>query len=547
MYPVSGPQELAEPGGAVPSRIPSDHIMLTSSVPAWIACSITAVASGLSVARQVEMLQSPSPAAARGVRADSVYTVPPHPSRPVAHRHAGRGSRGGDLGLAWVTDATANSLMQSIAADRLVVLCGAGLSMAAPSSIPSANAIRTECADTYRQLVGSALDPAATADLEAMSRWFLQQHRFGDLFIPKLVPWAKFNTHPNDGHEAIADFLACGAAHVGVTTNYDRLVEESALRLGEPDFLPIVHEEDLPRSSDHRPYLKVHGCSVLHKTRLETIWCREQLAEPSISQRMARFQTWLSTNFLGRDLLIIGFWTDWAYLSDVLATTIAAIGPNSVVLVDPSPANVIETKAPGLWAWAHRPGITFLHERQSGSEFLAELRARFSRTFLNRVLDDAAATHQTLFGSAPSAHARVLDAQAMPYLYALRRDITGVPRHRPVRVRVPSPAFRTHAALHSRLLERGALYDSHLYSIGGQRIRLINGGGQLLSELKNQCQQEPPLPVPADRVVCIGAVEDPTPASVIRPIAVPGVIHGGAAGTWATETALVQELGVPHV
>ena len=465
----------------------------------------------------------------------------------VATRHAGRGLRGVDPGLSWVTDATAIKLMESIAADRLVVLCGAGLSMAPPSSIPSADAIKRECAEKYRQAIGSALDPAATTDLEAMSRWFRQESRFNDLFIPKLVPWTKFNTSPNDGHETIADFLACGAIHAGVTTNYDRLVESSAARLGEPDFLPIVHEEDLPRSADHRPYLKVHGCAVLHKTRLETIWCREQLADPLISQRMTRFQTWLSANLLGRDLLIVGFWSDWAYLSDVLATTIAAIGPNSVVLVDPSPSNVIETKAPGLWAWAHRPGIAFSHEQQSGAEFLSELRERFSRTFLNRLLDDAVATHQGLFGSPLSGHARALDGQAMPYLYALRRDLTGTTRNRPVRARLPLPEFRTHAALHARLLERGATYDGHVYSFNGQHLRLLSGGGQLLSELKSRCSAEPPLPMSADRIICIGAVEEPGAASIVRPTATPGVIHGGITGRWTTAAELITELGVPHV
>ncbi|MCO6512810.1 MAG: hypothetical protein J5I65_18650 [Aridibacter famidurans] len=441
-----------------------------------------------------------------------------------------------------MTDATATILLQSIAADRLVVLCGAGLSMAPPSSIPGANAIKAECATKYRREIGVDLDPAVAADLEAMSRWFLQQDRFSDLFITKLVPWKKFNTAPNEGHEAIADFLACGAIHVGVTTNFDRLVEESAARLGEPDFLPLVYENDLPRSSEHHPYLKIHGCSVLHKTRLETVWCREQLSIPSISDRMARFQTWLSTNLFGRDLLIVGFWTDWAYLSEILATTVAATGPNSVVLVDVQPTTDVAAKAPALWAWAHKPGITFRHEQESGAEFLAELRTRFTRVLLKSLLDDAAATHESLFGSPPSAHARVLDTKSMSYLYSLRRDFTGVLRNRPVRVRMLDPSFRIHAAMHSRLMERGASYNAHVYSIGGERIRLINGAGQLLSELKSECRQEPPLPVPVDRVVCIGAVEDPSPASVIRPTSVPGVIHGGVSGIWTTHTPLVREL-----
>ena len=53
---------------------------------------------------------------------------------------------------------TRNRLLESIHADRLVVLCGAGLSMAPPSNLPSAWSIANECHDRYCQTVDPDLD-----------------------------------------------------------------------------------------------------------------------------------------------------------------------------------------------------------------------------------------------------------------------------------------------------------------------------------------------------------------------------------------------------
>ena len=62
---------------------------------------------------------------------------------------------------------------------------------------------------------------------------------------------------------------------------------------------------------------KIHGCCV--KERVNTIWCNQQLtADPTIRARIERYKTWLLASLPNKDLLIIGFWTDWKYLNDVL-------------------------------------------------------------------------------------------------------------------------------------------------------------------------------------------------------------------------------------
>src|SRR5262245_65348780 len=102
-----------------------------------------------------------------------------------------------------MTDEVATRLLEAIAANRLIILSGAGLSMADPSSLPSAANVARRCADAYSALTGTVLDPAVRTDLGAMSLHFRNENRFENFFIARLVPWGSLNGVPNAGHEAI--------------------------------------------------------------------------------------------------------------------------------------------------------------------------------------------------------------------------------------------------------------------------------------------------------------------------------------------------------
>ncbi len=443
-----------------------------------------------------------------------------------------------------MNEATAQRLMQSIAADSLTIMCGAGLSMAEPSKCPPTTKIASTCAERYQATVGTALDGAIINDIEKMSQWFREEARFDDLFIGKLVPWESFNTTPNAGHDAIADFLGCSVATAGISTNYDCLIEEAARSIGEPDFLPIIEPSDLAANRAHAPLLKVHGCAARGPSRLRTIWCKEQLNDPLLTERTERFKTWLKDRLVGRDVLIVGFWSDWAYLCDIFANSLQAIGPKFVFLVDPSTSQTLTQKAPKLWEWANTATAGFTHIQESGADFLDELRKIYSKTFLKDMLNDSTATYAALFQTQPSGAATTLPGTS-DQLYSLRQDLTAVPFHRPVRERTKRPEFRLLTALHSRLVEKGAVYASHTYSLGGHSLRLISGRNQLLSEIKAQYREEPQLPLPVDRVVCIGAIADPTPAHLVRGEEQPGIIRGGAPAVWLTQDELIAELKGP--
>ena len=59
-----------------------------------------------------------------------------------------------------------------MSAGRLVILCGAGLSMAPPSSLPSAWRVAEMCFDEYRLTVDPLIDPALRNNLEALAEHF---------------------------------------------------------------------------------------------------------------------------------------------------------------------------------------------------------------------------------------------------------------------------------------------------------------------------------------------------------------------------------------
>ena len=348
-------------------------------------------------------------------------------------------------------EAIASRLLESIAAEQMFILCGAGLSMAPPSSLPSAASVARTCRERYRTELGSELDPSLGNDLESIARYFHARGTFDGLFLAKLVPWAPFrNSPPNVGHEAVADFVACKAVTAVVTTNFDMLCEGATEQLGEPDFRAIVDAADLPIPTEHGWLLKVHGCAL--RSRSETIWCREQLQQSPTRERLQRFAAWLAEQLSGRDLLVIGFWSDWAYLTELFAANLASVGPRSVYVINPDSDEQLRQKAPQLWAWAHGPGVQLHHVRVSGEIFLDELRRIWSARFVTRLMDAARPTYESFFGPPPNPPPDLGGACESRTLYALRRDLTGTPRSRPVRERTPSPSDHVAAAIHRRLL-----------------------------------------------------------------------------------------------
>src|ERR1017187_5737276 len=134
--------------------------------------------------------------------------------------------------------------------------------------------------------------------------------------------------------------------------------------------------------ANESPLVKFHGC--LHIDRKKTLWTSGQLVDPAITQRISTCSDWMKLVFPGKDLVVVGFWTDWGYLNSVLASALCAGGFNSITVVDPASGAALQVKAPTLWTTLTSGTTQFLHIQASGSDALVELQKAFSRVWLKK-------------------------------------------------------------------------------------------------------------------------------------------------------------------
>ena len=81
----------------------------------------------------------------------------------------------------------------------------------------------------------------------------------------------------------------------------------------------------------------------------------------------------MSTNLRQKDLLIVGFWSDWRYLNEVFSSVLSSLLPGSVTVIDQSDRQQLQQKAPDLWDAMNAAGISFCHIQESGADALDEL------------------------------------------------------------------------------------------------------------------------------------------------------------------------------
>jgi hypothetical protein len=124
-------------------------------------------------------------------------------------------------------------VLDSILSDRLAVLAGAGLSMAPPSSLPSAAHIAAEAKKKYDATYGSTR-PALAVSVDEQADFFFQKGELASTYFKRLIDKDAFAGPPNGGHSAIADFLLTRGLQTAVTTNVDGMIETAGqLLLGQ--------------------------------------------------------------------------------------------------------------------------------------------------------------------------------------------------------------------------------------------------------------------------------------------------------------------------
>lgn len=436
-----------------------------------------------------------------------------------------------------------DQLVASLIDNNLVFICGAGLSMCGDSDIPSAAELAEQCYDNYYAKYAQQLPEGLRSNLEGLTKHLYADGQLQRRFIP-LVPWSRFRKgNPNDGHTAIADFLACRAVPLSISTNFDTLIETAANRLGEPDFCPITDANDSAIPRDHSPYLKVHGCAYL--SRATTLWCREQLADEPIKGLLENAETFLRAALNGKDLVFVGFWTDWSYMNEVLETTVGQIEPNRIVLVDIAAADVVQEKAPRLWELSQSNDVIFEHVRESADEFLNQLRLAYSTNFLDRLLLHSQQAYQAHFGEEAGLETLGPWPHDINVLYGLRRDLTGAANSTPVREKDPIDSITTAGAMLIHLLRSGGEFVDDLIVLETQRIRVVAGRGVPLSIVKAQYVGNSNSLGERELVICAGATDDgDAKANVIRGEGSESVIRGGLAGRWLTLERAIDEIGV---
>ena len=439
-----------------------------------------------------------------------------------------------------MTPQTIARLLASMNAGRLLVVCGAGLSMAPPSSMPSARTVAQSCFDKYRLESDPNCNVALRDDLEALAEHFAGLKTLQTVFIEHLVPWAVFTRPSNSGHAAIADFLITRAAAAGISSNYDTLIERRAWDYGADFRCSLDGDEATANTARQSPLLKFHGCS--HRDRQSTVWAPSQLKDPTIAARIARSKVWMAANLRQKDLLIVGFWSDWEYLNAVIGEALIDVQPLSVTVIDLSPTNALEEKAPQLWAIAHAQNVTFDHVQDSAASALDELRNAFSANYLRQVLDAGRAAFEHATGVACDPGWLEVGNFDSEILYGLRRDSEGVSAAEPAKLLRPANPEAL-GFFHLLLRQAGAVQRADGYDLNGRSIRVLNGAQCVLGTLRGKFV-EPPAAMQSDIVVAVGSTDLGVPDNVVRSGRAGDVIRPDPAGEWYDLPGARAALGI---
>ena len=424
-------------------------------------------------------------------------------------------------------DNTMIRLLGSIEANRLVLLCGAGLSIPSPSNLMSAVGVCRACYDKYQAI--QALPAQMRDRIDQLAGHFHGTHEFESVFIGKLVPWRELAGEPNEGHAAVSDLLISRAAEAALSANFDFLIEQWAMTrkidmrgaLDGHEAMAFLHETS--------PLLKFHGCML--RSREQTLWTQAQLAKQQVAQRIQACADWMRLLLPGKDLLVVGFWTDWGYLNGVLASALNTTAFGSVTVVDPAASADLQTKAPALWARLNPGNIPFQHFPASGADALGELRVAFSKVWLKRFF----ALAEPLLTAEGKTCPAIDPALSCDELYDGRRDAEGVPYNRAAQTKEPMAVSAQAAFVHHLLLQAGATHEGSWYLKEGRRIRVVHGAGQAMNTVR-QRYNEPPAAAQPDIVVCAGAMDLAVPGNLMKPGEGQSVVRplGGGSAQWLT-------------
>ena len=424
----------------------------------------------------------------------------------------------------------------SLINDRLVVLAGAGLSMAPPSLLPSAATLAQKAKQKYEAIYG--LVETIPTGIDDQAEYFFQRQELATVYFRTLIDQHAFAGQPNPGHAAIADLLLVRALQAAITTNVDTLIETAGLNQYGQVGVGIDGRSLAALHPGVAPLLKVHGCRLSDPDNM--VWARGQLTAEPVASRINKSAQWLNVHLLDRDLLIVGFWTDWAYLNEVIAATLNDVNPSKVIVVDLATSADLPQKAPALFELGNRAQSGFHHVQTSGSDFLADLRLSFSRAFVRQVLHAGMQAFEERKGILPNpawAEPSLSDNETM---WAVRRDLEGSRPNEPAKQAKPVEDPLIGQTL-LELQARGAVTDGPYWNLEGKKIRLLRAARPLHLVEKEFEGETPPATAP-DFVIAVGAEAQLLPISIARTST--ASIARGNASRWITRLDAVQEFNL---
>jgi NAD-dependent SIR2 family protein deacetylase len=155
--------------------------------------------------------------------------------------------------------------LDALYADRLAMLCGAGLSMASPSNLPSAAELASKAKRKYDSLYGSTRPPLPPSIAE-QAEFFFQHSELGTMYLRTLIDAHAFAGPPNAGHTAVADLLLVRAIQTAVSTNVDTLIEAAGMLLRGQVGVGIERRTVAALAPDISPYSRSTGAGHLTET-----------------------------------------------------------------------------------------------------------------------------------------------------------------------------------------------------------------------------------------------------------------------------------------
>lgn len=432
---------------------------------------------------------------------------------------------------------TLTRLLGSIEANRLMLLCGAGLSIPPPSSLISAVRVARACYDRWKAT--EELPQELRDDIDRLAGHFFDNNTFESIFINALVPWDDLVGEPNAGHAAVSDLLITRAAAGALSANFDPLIEAWS-QARKVAMRGAITGQEATDPQKYNPLVKFHGC--FYRSPKDTVWTKRQLQNEAVATRIASCVEWIKLNLAGKDLLIIGFWTDWDYLNDVLDEVSRIGGINSVTVVDPLSTGELEAKAPALWATLKTASPTFEHIQASGQDALNELRLEFSRVWARKFF----ALGRPLIEQLGKQYPATLDMNwTCEEAYEFRLDGEGRPYSQAAHTKEPTADYAQAAFVHLLLRLAKATTSRAWYELNGNTIRVVQGAGRALSSVRER-YGEPPVGQSADIIICAGAEDLAVPARIIASGAGESVVRPAPGGTsdWLTLSQARERLAL---